>query len=144
MGVPGWVRTLDDYWSWLEDLINASGALLDDEILSVQPLLNTHSVPVALYVDRHRLRFWDGSYLDLRLAVNADLGQIGYRFHYARQDDALVWRLDRHTGHEVADGADTHIHLGPDERRRPYAEVDLAEVLHLIHGDQLARESAEK
>ncbi len=145
---PGWVHDLIDYWRWLEGVVDQSGGWLDEDYLGVDLVVETDvdplspsARPLALSVDRHRMRFPDGSYLSFELSVREDLEQIDYSFHYARMDDMLVWRFDKHPGHEQEDGSDTHVHLGPQDKREPFREVDLSKVLERIRLDQ-ERQSA--
>ncbi len=143
---PGWVHSFYDYWVWAERLLEQTGGWLDDAFLAVDVLLEDEddqaSPPLALHIQRQRLHFPDGSYLSFALAVNDDLEAIDYSFHYALANDEIVWRYDKHLGHEDEDGGDTHVHLGPDERRRPYREVGLGEVLEWAQEDQDRRREA--
>jgi hypothetical protein len=135
---PQWVQFLDDYWRWIEQLIEGSGAELSNAYLAVQ-IVEDHpgsGNPDALMVEQQRLTYPDGSYLEFDLSIGSDLDSIDYSFHYARANNAVVWRLDKHIGHEDEDGVDTHIHVGPDERRTPHDEVDLADVLDRVRADQ--------
>ena len=135
--LPGWVHSLDDYWRWIERLVDESGAYLNQIYLSVQLIEAGQGGPLlALNVEQHRLVYFNDSYLEFDLSVGADLEPIDYSFHYARADDSIIWRLDKHHGHETEDGADTHIHLPPNERREPHGTVDLGDVLDRIHKDQ--------
>lgn len=134
---PGWVQNLDDYWRWVESLIEGSGGFLSSAYLGVE-LVETElgsGQPLALIVHDHTLWYHDGSYLRFQFGVNVDLELTGYNFHYARGDDSIVWRLDKHRRHEEDDGTDSHIHL-PGGQRRPHEVVDLDDILPRIVADQ--------
>jgi hypothetical protein len=135
--IPGRLRDLEDYWIWLEQLLESSGGHLEnDDILVVQPTSFDGGPPwLSLLVPRQRLRFYDGSYLSFLMVVGADLELLEYRFHYARPDGTIVWRRDKHSGHEAEDGGMTHIHTA-DGKRLPDVETNLDEVLRQIQQDQ--------
>jgi len=140
---PGYLHDLDDYWIWIERLVDTSGGYLDadDDLLVVQPVSLDGEPPwLTLIIPRQRLRFYDRdqSFLSFEMAVDSDLQLLEYSFHYARADGALVWRHDKHPGHEDADGGLTHLHL-PDGKRVPDRETNLDEVLWKIQRDQAAR-----
>lgn len=141
--LPHWVQTLDDYWTWVETLLDSTGGWLDATYLQVELLVEDETVPyprpLVLEVDRQRLRFVDGSYLSFEFSVDAQFSALGYSFHYARADDRLVWRYDKHLGHEAEDGQDTHVHLGAEDVRQPHPEVDLGDVVERIAADQEQR-----
>ncbi len=141
--VPGWIEGLDDYWLWLEEVLEGSGGYLHDDSLAVDLISDgDEGLPVALVVHKHRLQYHDGSYLDFHLSVGSDLEPIAYSFHYARSDNKIVWRLDKHRGHEAEDGTDTHAHRddgGGGEYREPHGVVDLGDAIELIRKDQLDR-----
>ncbi len=132
---PGWVQDLQDYWSAAEGAIEESGGYLDDGFVVVQPIESEPDVWLGLTLEKQRLNFYDGSYLDFSLSVASDLSTVAYSFHYARWDHQLVWRHDKHHGHENEDGSDTHVHL-PDEVRKPHEGADLFDVLQLVMQDQ--------
>ena len=138
--IPGRLRDLEDYWIWLEELLESSGGHLEnDDILVVQPTSFDGERPwLSLFVPRQRLRFYDGSYLSFQLVVGHDLELLEYRFHYARPDGTLVWRQDKHPGHEREDGAMTHMHTADGKRVRD-EETNLDEVLQRIRIDQDTR-----
>lgn len=59
MPPPGRVNTLEDYWVWIEQLIDSSGGFIpDDEVVSIMPVveydggpwltLNVELQPIAL------------------------------------------------------------------------------------------------
>lgn len=127
---PRWVRSLDDYWSWFSEQLAACGGQLEnDDSLIVQVVEDPDTKErVTLVLGRQRLVFHNGSWLEFSLVVNRDLEVVDYHFHYADSDDSLVWRLDRHRGH---DDMLAHIHL-PDGRRESYDEVEIDDVLDKI------------
>jgi hypothetical protein len=141
---PGWVETLDDYTVWLEQVLETCTGHLEEPYLPVERILedanDEDSRCVLLLVDRHRWRFYDGSYLSCEYSIDEDLEPVRYSFHYARWNDEVVWRYDKHHGHEREDGTDVHVHRGPDERREALDRpTDLDEVLQLINEDQERR-----
>ena len=127
---PRWVRSLDDYWSWFsEQLASCGGQLEDDDSLIAEVVEDPDTKErLTLILGRQRLIFHDGSWLEFSLVVNRDLEAVDYHFHYAASDGQLIWRLDRHRGH---DDMLTHIHL-PNDRREPYEEVEIDDVLDKI------------
>ena len=137
---PGWVNTLEDYWVWIEQLIDSGGGYIaDDEVVFIVPVVDYDGGPwLALNVERSRLHYYDGSYLAFQFVVSLDLLLEEYNFHYARADDTLVWRYDLHAGHEHEDDGRSHVHL-PDGRRRRHEPVDLEHVLNLVKADQAER-----
>lgn len=138
--IPGYLRDLDDYWVWIERLIDQSGGYFDGPYLIVEPVsIDDDGRPpwLALEIRRQRIRFLDGSYLSFELAVSLDFESLDYSYHYAGADNKLRWRHDKHLGHELEDGGPTHAHLA-DGRRVAEDDVDLNDVLKEIMAD-LAR-----
>lgn len=132
---PGWVIDLDDYWRWLEESLDSTGGFLETAYLVVQPAILDEGGPwLALLVDRQRLRFHDGSYLSFEFVVNDQLELDEYSFHYARADNSIVWRHDKHLGHEKDDGGLSHLHL--PSGRVPEPETDTEAVLEEVRLDQ--------
>jgi hypothetical protein len=127
---PRWVRSLDDYWSWFsEQLASCGGQLEEDDSLIAQIVEDPDTKErLTLVLGRQRLIFHDGNWLEFSLVVNQDLEVVEYNFHYAASDDQLIWRLDRHGGH---DDMLAHIHLPPN-RREPHEEVEIDDVLDKI------------
>ncbi len=129
------MRTLDDYWGWLQVLIDESGGFLVNDYLDVQLLGSNEDTPTGLFVHDQRLQFWDESFMEFTLTINADLEQTFYNFHYQDGRNELIFRKDMHPGHEDEVGGLTHIHDNPGDPDavRAYEEVDLHEVLQEIH-----------
>lgn len=77
-----------------------------------------------------------------RLAVRNDLTVERYRFHLQQEEGSLVWRHDRHPGHEYEPGMRglAHLHRGGSEGERlvPDDGVDLARI-----ADELVRANLE-
>ncbi len=129
---PYHLDDLCDYHAWLEQQLDYSGGTLETpgQSLDVQ-LLDS---PTLLVVERQRLRFPNGYYLDLKLRVSEDLTNLSYGYHLAAPNDSLVWRLDKHRL-SINGPAIPHVHEPPDkEVHKPHAEVFLDEVLKRIHG----------
>jgi hypothetical protein len=136
---PGYVRTLEDYWLWVDTLAGESGGWLDDAALIVRPL---EPFPgsgiedwVGLLVSFQRLTFADGSALWFRMNLDDDLVLAAYSFHYQARDDTLIWRKCNGPGHESEVGGRVHIHRNPSDpdEVEPYHEVDLEEALQEVH-----------
>jgi hypothetical protein len=136
---PPFVRTVDEYWAWLDRTIRRSGgALVDSDELVVQPILRDDSDEFAgLRVPSQEIEFANGMRLRMTIVVNEDLEEIDYSFDYRGAGKELVWRKDRHRGHEDSGGLE-HIHRGPrgDERPAWYESVDLSEVIQQIWSHQ--------
>jgi hypothetical protein len=99
---PEHVRSLDDYWIWLEQLVAASGGYLDDDTLFLYPLQDARGDVKGFRIRQQRLNFWNDTFLAFALTVNEDLEQVRYSFHYQRRGGALIFRKDNvhaHQGH---------------------------------------------
>ena len=126
--LPGHVRSLDDYWVWLEQLIAGSGGYLDDDTLFVFPLEDARGELRGIRIRQQRVNFWNDTFLAFALVVNEDLEQVKYSYHYQRRGGALIFRKDN-----------VHVYLGQDDRphihrepnrphvSEPFHEVDLEE-----------------
>jgi hypothetical protein len=127
---PGHVRTLDDYWLWLEQLIAASGGYLDDDTLLVSPLEDAHGEVKELLIRQHRLNFWNDTFLSFSMVVSDSLEQVRYSYHYQRRGGALIFRKDNVHVHRGQDET-PHVHRDPARPyvTEPFDEVDLEEAL---------------
>jgi hypothetical protein len=132
-----WLTTLDEYVGWLEVVIDGSGAYLVEDALQASQMVNDAGEVVALSVYRHHLRFYeDGETLSFDLVVAArDLVLEEYHFDYRTADNTLIWRLDKHAGHEEDVGGLCHVHYDPAEDSSVWAssEYDIDDVIRLIH-----------
>jgi len=142
--LPGYVSSLEDFWLWLEREIDGSGGWLSDTALRVRPITARLDEPpenwAGLVIERHRLHFHDGTFLDFHLVVDNDLVPVEYGYHYQGSVKSLIWRKDKHPGHDELPGPE-HIHQNtadPDEAE-DYSEVDLAEVLDEVREHQANR-----
>jgi hypothetical protein len=129
---PYAVADLYDYHAWLGELLEHCGGSLNDgsEVLAVQLLGDP---PRLLLIEEQRLIFYNGVYLALRMSVDDTLTARNYGYHFARPDNSLIWRIDKHplTGGGTAV---CHIHeFDGDAAHTPYAEVDLEDVLQRIY-----------
>jgi hypothetical protein len=81
---PPFVRTVDEYWAWLDRTIRRSGGALDDsDELVVQPILRDDSDEFAgLRVPSQEIEFANGMRLRMTIVVNEDLEEIDYSFDY--------------------------------------------------------------
>jgi hypothetical protein len=135
--VPHWVLGLEDYWRWLDGLIEASGGYLDRPALDVRPIEATEGQWTGLAVEKQRLQFHDGTFVDITLVIDEDFVPEEYNFHFAAEDVPLIWRKDKHEGHEDQHGRQEHVHI-EDEAKEPdpFHEVDLEEALSEIRSWQ--------
>jgi hypothetical protein len=132
---PAHVQTLQDYWLWLDEQIGGSGGYLDEESwLAVELPIDVLGNPSAVRVRKQRLRFHDETFLDIRLVVNSSLEPEDYSFHFQRAAGELIWRKDKHPGHEAVIGQLEHIHDDPldPNRVRPFREVELDEAISQV------------
>jgi len=133
---PDHVRTLEDFWVWLDGLIAGSGGWLDGAALVVRPLEPWPDCGprhwFGMAVEHQSLTFGDGSTLFFSMDVGGDLALTDYSFHYQDSRGQLIWRKCNRIGHEREVGGKLHIHL-PDKddngRVERFEEVDLEEVL---------------
>ena len=82
-----------------------------------------------------RLRFWDGSFLQVEeaLVVRAfAIVKIRYNYHYQRPDSTLVFRYDNAPHYPDLPGFPEHKHEGDDVISAP--APDLSEVLREVDG----------
>jgi hypothetical protein len=133
--IPPHVRTLEDYWVWLDGLVDQSGGWLEDNALFVYPIEPEDPFPdedyVGLWVPPQEVIFGDGTRLQLKIVVDSELVSTEYSFHYRDTNGQLIWRKCNHVGHDVGL---LHIHRRSDDPDRvdPYEEVDLAEVIEEV------------
>jgi hypothetical protein len=137
--IPGHVVTLEDYWIWLDSLIDHSGGWLDGHALIVRPI--EVEVPFAdegdpslyggLYIPPQTLRFADGSELRMRMVVDLELELSEYSLHYQDSKGGMIWRKCNHLGHDVGL---LHIHRHPSdpERVEVFKDVDFEEVIQEV------------
>lgn len=59
-----------------------------------------------------------GTELLVSLVIRGDLTAARYRFQYRRSRGALLWRADKHPGHEEEFGGPCHLHIGPETNHR--------------------------
>lgn len=135
MSPPKWVSGFQEYWVWLEKLLDESGGYLVNDYLDVQLLGPDLDDPDGLLIHDQRLRFWDESFLEFTIVVNESLEAATYNFHYQDREGVQIWRKDKHEGHEEEARGLAHIHDDPGDpdAARAYEEVDLDEVLKEIH-----------
>lgn len=141
---PGYVRSLEDYWLWLDALADESGGWLQNAVLVVRPIEPwpeaSPSDWIGLVVERQYLDFGDDTALHFGMVVADDFVLTEYSFHYQDLAGNLIWRKDKHPGHEW----EVHIHqLGADEPGS-YREVDLQAAIAQVHGVQAARGSSRR
>ena len=133
MSPPGWVATLDDYWQWAEAALQGAGANLPPTGLNVERVVGG-TQEVAIF-EEDVISFHDDTFLRLSMVVSEDLQLHEYCFHFAHLTGGIIWRKDRHEGHEREVGGREHVHL-PYRRDREhvfgYREVALADVLQEV------------
>ena len=122
--IAHWVDSLEQYATWIRGVIESSGGELVSPLSGVPYLLDAPlqmtlgGAEIPAYVmPGHRLRFPDGSTLDFWLEIarttdGFEYGQYGY--DYRGEDRVLIWRYDKHPGHE--DVGETHVHVGGERR----------------------------
>jgi hypothetical protein len=128
---PPHVSNLEDYWLWLERLIEESGGWLRETALVVEPIGEEPSGPddwQGLIVPQQEVVFGDGSTLTVSMVVDPDLTPTTYSFHFQDVESELVWRKCNRPGH--AEG-EYHIHRAPDEVAA-YPQVDMEEALEQV------------
>jgi Family of unknown function (DUF6516) len=138
---PDYVRSLEDYWIWLDRIVDESGGWLEEPALIVRPLEPWPDAEpndwAGLACEQQRLSFADGSSLSISMVLDTSLALTDYSFHYQDDRGRLIWRKCNRTGHEEEAGR-VHIHrpLRDGERVEPHEEVDLEEALDQVHGYQ--------
>lgn len=139
-----WPQNLDEYWSWIEQTVNGSGAELDRNSIDVEPLTDADGNQVGWLISEHQLTFHDRAVLVFDFIVSSTLDLDEYSFHYQDSAGNLIWRKDKQEGHERI-GGNVHIHRLTKRgqvRREPYQEVDLQEAIGEVNepkGDLLSR-----
>lgn len=129
---PQHVEDLYDYLSWFEQQLYYLAAILttEDDHLDVQVL---GEPTCLLIINKQRLKFHNGCYLQFDLRVNDSFEQREYSYHFARADDSLIWRLDKHPVAAQCPAV-VHIHRPPAEHDHiPHAEVEVDEVVQMIY-----------
>ena len=133
---PGYVGSLEDYWIWVERLVHDSGGWLEDDVLLARPLEDSVNPRDwrGLVIERQRVVFADQSFLQIHLVVDEDFELVEYHFHYQDSEGWLIWRKDKHPGHEEEVGGLSHIHRDPKELNQvePFEEVELDEVFRQV------------
>jgi hypothetical protein len=83
---PDYVRSLEDYWIWLDRIVDESGGWLEERALIVRPLeLWPDAEPgdwVGLVCEQQRLTFGDVSSLSMSMVLDTSLALTDYSFHY--------------------------------------------------------------
>jgi hypothetical protein len=83
---------------------------------------------------RCRVRFWDGSFLDIYEVVSTELGypvRITYSYSYLRNDQ-LIFRYDNAPHHPEIATHPHHKHIGPKDRLAPADQPNLSQVFSEI------------
>jgi hypothetical protein len=127
------VRSLDDYWIWLDGLMVSWAVKFETTELIVSPIGDPDGVWDGLIVEPQTLRFYDGTFLHIRLVVRPDLTPDEYSFHYASEDGRFFWRKCKNRNHLKDLGQLEHIHRpGDPEQLAIYDEVDFEDVFNQI------------
>ncbi len=130
---PHYVRSLDDYWIWLDGLIVVWAIKLETPALIVRPIEDSEGEWQGLYVEPQRLRFYDKTFLNVGLTVRADLTPAEYSFHYASETGRFFWRKCKNRNHLRELGQLEHIHRpGQPEHLAIYDEVDFEDVFEQV------------
>lgn len=132
---PSHVETVEDGYflltRWLER--DLAPLAVDPEPVQVDLLVDASDVPVGIKLSPTRLHVARGV-LTAQLVVGEDLDWVFYSFDF-RIADRLIWRHDRHPGHEAVDGTDRHLHtmrFGRERRRPVDSTPTLAKLAALI------------
>lgn len=127
-GVSGLDQAEAYLWTWIVSLggdIAPSGAVLFDRR------------PGVLLVGPFEVVFITGLRVAVQMTVTERMEVPFYRFHAHTDDEPLIWRHDRHGGHEAADGGPTHLHVGTS--RVAHEPVTLDTIRELIVIENLRR-----
>lgn len=125
---PHWIDSLEAFHVWLEQQLDRSGGEGDFQFEFIEIGPDEFS---GLYVPRQNLFFFNGTQLEFTLYVNSEMECEGYSYHYSQShNDLLIWRIDKHEGHEDQDGGMTHVHEWPG-RRYPYREIDFDDAIDI-------------
>jgi hypothetical protein len=126
---PHHVRTLEQYWVWLDSLVDQSSGWLVGNALIVRPLEPFPDSPppswVGLVIEQQAMRFGDDSLLYFSMVLDDDFVPVEYSFHYQDRWGEMIWRKCNKPGH---DEGLLHIHFPPG-KVEPFKQVDLEEVL---------------
>jgi hypothetical protein len=126
---PHHVKSIQDFFAWIEQLVENAGAYFEDDTLIVEPLVDASGVERAYNIPRQTVLFWsDSAVLSVRMYLNENLDLTSYGFHYMTSQRRLIWRKDNVDGGRR--GLRPHLHLPPETRRhRRFTAVDLEEAL---------------
>jgi hypothetical protein len=134
---PGYVRDLHEYLEWLQDQIEQSGGtLVDDHLIYRFPVGDDPAWPSRVFIAPHVLDFPIAEVrLWFRLTVTDELELPYYSFDFRHHSGLLIFRKDRHVGHEREVGGMSHLHRDPhdEENVEDFPEVDFDEVMYEVH-----------
>jgi len=118
----------------------APSYFVDSSELLAQTAVDQFGEPVGLIIPQQRIVFHDESFLEFDLVVNDDLVPAEYSYHF-QSDGAMVWRKDKHRGHERALGREEHLHDDPSnqDHRVPFELVEIDEVMGQVEQHFAAR-----
>jgi hypothetical protein len=144
--VPPWVTSVEQYADWLGQVIDQSGGIPEPHYLiaDIAPLVEHLGLGVdhPMVIDRHELLFPSNGALTFRLIVVehltldldlVDIEQTWYTYHFRTEDERLVFRYCKHDDHHGLGECHVHLPRGRGERVVASQEVDLADVVELIH-----------
>ncbi|MDH7485211.1 MAG: DUF6516 family protein [Anaerolineae bacterium] len=98
-------------------------------------ILDRSDVPDRTSRFSARLRFWDGSLLQVEEALVARMFvivKVHYAYHYQRADGSLLFRYDNAPHHPELSNFPCHVHV--EDRVEPAEPPDLQDVLRKIDG----------
>ena len=126
---PFHIKDEFDYALWVEKTIESAGAFVEGQLL-YEAIEIAEEVFAGVVIRKHRAKFADGSILTFSIFVNSELEAENYSFDF-RLGEALVWRKDRHPGHESETGGEEHVHRGPGGEDYPddFPGVEIDEVV---------------
>jgi hypothetical protein len=126
--IPGHVRTIEDYWVWIDRLLDESGGYVDGAALIVQPVEDEDGHLLGLAVPVQVIRFWDDTTMLIAFSVSAELQTLKFAYHYQTDGGQLIWRIDNVGNHL---GGIPHIHRAKarSEVIDEWFETDLGDAL---------------
>ena len=118
---------LHNYLTRLQTIIESRREIDTSDLLILQPTKDKGAI-------RARLRFYDGSFLELseELEVQGDeVVKLQYSYHY-QKGDRLIFRYDNAPHHPELPIFPHHKHVGHQDNRQESYERSLEEVLAVI------------
>lgn len=138
---PHWVRTLDDYWVWINRTVeNSGGQLVFGQQVEADLIEGADGKVVGLRVPSHALAFAAGSILNFSMVVGEDLTEVDYSFNNRDSAGRLMWRACRNDHYLNILETDYHVHLPGEfeaEAVLPHKHIDLEDAIEAIHAGNI-------